>query len=209
MHMSFLSLLFLTIKAMEEDRREKCLPICGLCMVKKMIVKRSSKDLVPKTRNYHDWKLEVLLGSGGVGGVLFNVLLCGVEHYCRSVKWVTSPWYLLVFMFTMSSMHCLLSSTSSSNLEMKWITLIWERHGKRKVVREKDNKKNTWKKGCERETLRKKKAMRGKTWQHKKNVTKEEREKQKRNGGSKKNEETRSEWKGDATLTTVLTSSFI
>ncbi len=91
MHMSFLSLLFLTIKATKEHKREKCLPVCGLCMVKKVIVKRSSEDLVPKTLNYQDWKLEVLLGSGGVGGVLFSVLHCGVERFCRNVKWSTSP----------------------------------------------------------------------------------------------------------------------
>jgi hypothetical protein len=52
MHESSLSLFFYTIKATKEHKREECLPICGLCVVKKEIVKRSLEDLVPKTLNY-------------------------------------------------------------------------------------------------------------------------------------------------------------
>lgn len=52
MHENSLSLLFYTKKAMEEHEREECLPVCGLCMVKKAIVKRSLKDLAPETLNY-------------------------------------------------------------------------------------------------------------------------------------------------------------
>jgi hypothetical protein len=102
--------------------------------------------------------LEVLLGSGRVGGALFNVLLCGVEWSCHNFKWSTSPWYLLVFTFTKSSMPCLLNLTSSNNCEMKWITLIWERHGKRKVVKEKDNENKTWKKRMWKGDLEKEKG---------------------------------------------------
>jgi len=74
-----LSFLFYTIKGTKEHGREKYLPIYGLCMVKKMIVKWCSEDLVPKTLNYQDWKLEILPGSGGIGGALLNALLHDVE----------------------------------------------------------------------------------------------------------------------------------
>jgi len=67
---------------MKEHKREKCLPICGLCMVKKVIVKSSSKDLVLETLNYQDWKLEVLPSNGGVGETLLSVLLRVVERFC-------------------------------------------------------------------------------------------------------------------------------
>jgi hypothetical protein len=108
--------------------------------------------------------------------VLFSVLLCGVERFCRSVKWLTSPWYLPMFGFTKSSMPYLLSSTSSSNLKMKWITLIWERHKKRKVVKEKDNEKRMWKgdlekeKGNERKNITQEKCDKGRAWKSKREM---------------------------------------
>jgi hypothetical protein len=66
---------------MEEHRREKSLLVCGMCMVKKIIVKRCLKDLVPETLNYQNWKLKVLPGNGGVGGALLNALFHGVECF--------------------------------------------------------------------------------------------------------------------------------
>jgi hypothetical protein len=36
-------------------------------------------DLLLETLNYQDWELEVLLGSGGIGGALLSALVQGVE----------------------------------------------------------------------------------------------------------------------------------
>jgi hypothetical protein len=38
------------------------------------------KNLVLETLNYQEWELEVC--NGGIGGMLLNVLLCGVECSC-------------------------------------------------------------------------------------------------------------------------------
>ncbi len=65
-------------------------------MVKKAFMKRSSKDLVPKTLNYHDWKLEILLASGGVGGALLNALLHNAKCSCSQCQMIN---------FTLISFH--------------------------------------------------------------------------------------------------------
>ncbi len=122
--------------------------------------------------------------------IVFNALVQGVEL-------LTSPWYLLVFVFTKSSMPCLSSLASSSNLEMR------KRHGKRGVWREINHKRK-----CERERTREWELQRQKG-NKRKSVTKEKHEGMiERDGRSKKNEEMKSEWEGDATLTIVSTLSF-
>lgn len=49
------------------------------------------KDLVPKTLNYQEWELGVLLGSGGLGGMLLNVIFTMLNALVQGVKFLTSP----------------------------------------------------------------------------------------------------------------------
>ncbi len=86
-------------------RKGKSLLVCGLCMVKKVIVKRRSEDLVPKTLNYQDWKLEVLPSNGGVGGALLNALLLGVECSCLWCRMADVT--LISFRLLSASLQCL------------------------------------------------------------------------------------------------------
>ncbi len=68
--------------------------------MKKMILKRFSEDLDPKTLNYQDWKLVILFGSGRFWGMLLSFHLCGVEQshsQCLMVNfaWISSHLHLL------------------------------------------------------------------------------------------------------------------
>jgi hypothetical protein len=82
-----------------------------------------------------------------------------LSAFICDVRWLMSPWYLFMFFFSKFSMPCLL-------IQLHQITLRWERHDKREVVREKE---------CERDTLWKKKdttwrAWERKMWQEKRNT---------------------------------------
>lgn len=81
-------------------------------------------------------------------------------------------------------------------------------------MRERREKKElVEKKNCEKETLWKRKDTRGRAWERE--IWQEEEheigraQESKRDQGRKRNEETRSEWEGNGTLTIILTLSFI
>ncbi len=72
-------MLFYTIKGMEEHEKEECFSYLWCVHGEKNDCEKVFKYLVPKTLNYRDWELEVLLGNGGVGGALLSAHVRGVE----------------------------------------------------------------------------------------------------------------------------------
>jgi hypothetical protein len=72
-------MLFYTIKGIEEHEKEECFSYLWCVCGEESNCEKVFKDLVPKTLNYQEWELDVLLGSEGVGGLLLSVLLRSVE----------------------------------------------------------------------------------------------------------------------------------
>lgn len=195
MHGSSLSLLFCTMKGTKEHKREECFPCLRCVRGEENDCEKVFRYLVLETLNYQDWELEVLLGSGRIGERCWSVSFIVLNDLIHGVQWSTSP-----FVFTKSSIPCQSSLASSSNPHMKQVNM----RSKKDLEREKDQKKNIMKEnGCERESLRKIMVPRGRAQQR------DWVRKRKKEMEGAKEEETRSEWEGDTTLTIVSTLNFI
>jgi len=88
MHGSFLSLLFCTIKGIEEHGKEECFSCLWCACCEKKNYEKFYRYLFPETLNYQDWELKVLPNSGGVRGALLSVVFCAVEHSCSQCQMV-------------------------------------------------------------------------------------------------------------------------
>jgi hypothetical protein len=159
-----------------------------------MIMKRSSKGLVLETLNYKDWKLVVLV----------------VEDFGECC-WVLAFAVLNGWLHMISSCVCLHQVFNSLPCQV-WphhVTLKWEKdHKKESLWRRKTTRE------CERKDARGRpwERERERQWESRSSMIHEEQDRgraRERKGGSKRTEEIGSEWEGNATLITILISSFI